>query len=74
MYFWDANEEVEFKREGGRLYLWVIHRNHSHNGMMPHVHILDISSLSLGASEVEREMNKYCHMAKECGRVESYSG
>lgn len=74
MYFWDANEEVEFKHEYGRLYLWVIHRNHSHDGMMPHVHILDISSLSLGQTEVERDMNKYCHMAKERGRVERYRG
>ena len=74
MYFWNANEEVEFKYEYGRLYLWVIHRDHAHNGLKPHVHILDLSSLSLGQTEVEREMNTYCGMAKERGRVEYYRG
>ena len=72
MYFWDANEDVEFKYEGGRLYLWVIHRDHAHDGMKPHVHILDLSDLSLGETEVKRDMNKYCGMAKANGRVEPY--
>lgn len=72
MYFWDANEEVEFKWEYGRLYLYVIHRDHSHDGMKPHVHILDLSSLSLEESDVEKKMNTYVGMAKKNGEVRPY--
>jgi len=72
MYFWNANEEVEWYRQGGRLYLRVIHRNHPHNGMMPHAHILDLTALSVGEAEVERDMNRYCGMAEESGHVEPY--
>lgn len=71
-YYWNNNEEVEFKHQDGRLYLWVIHRDHSHNGMCPHVHILDLSGLSLGQTEVERDMNYYCGKAHREGRVERY--
>lgn len=71
-YFWDSNEEVEFKRLDGRLYLYVIHRDHPHNGMCPHVHILDLTDLKIGQAEVERDMNTYCGMAKNIGRVEAY--
>lgn len=71
-YFWDNNEECEFKNLGGRLYLWVIHRNHAHNGMKPHVHILDLTELCIGQTEAERDMNTYCGMAKDRGRVEQY--
>ena len=71
-YFWDVNDEYEFKHLSGQLYLWVIHRDHSHQGMQPHVHILNLSQLSVGQAEVERDMNKYCGMAKENGRVEPY--
>lgn len=71
-YFWDCNEQCEFKRLNGRLYLWVIHTNHSHNGMKPHVHILDLTALSIGQAEVEKDMNTYCGMAKNIGRVEAY--
>ena len=44
-YFWDVNEKCEFKRLNGRLYLYVIHTDHPHNGYKPHVHILDLSDL-----------------------------
>lgn len=71
-YFFDSNEEVEFKRLNGRLYLWVIHRDHYHDGMKPHVHILDLTSLSLGETEVQKNLNIYCGMAKKSGMVEPY--
>ena len=71
-YFWDNNEEVEFKRLNGKLYLYVIHRNHPHNGMQPHAHILDLSSLSLDEAYVQRNMNTYCGMAKDSGEVIPY--
>ena len=68
-YFWDVNEKCEFKRLNGRLYLYVIHTDHPHNGYKPHVHILDLSDLKIGEAEVERDMNKYCGMAKKiCSR------
>ncbi len=72
-YFFDANEEVEFKRMDGHLYLFVIHRDHSHDGMKPHAHILDITNLTLEQSEVERDLNRYMGEAKEYGRVISYT-
>ena len=71
-YFWDNNEEVEFKELNGRLYLWVIHRDHAHDGKKPHVHILDLSAMSIGQAAVERDMNTYCGIAKNNGRVEEY--
>ena len=71
-YFLDNNEEVEFKNLNGRLYLYVIHRDHAHDGKKPHVHILDLTDLRLGQTEVERDMNIYCGMAKAKGKVESY--
>jgi hypothetical protein len=71
-YFLNNNEQCEFKMIDGRLYLWVIHTDHSHMGMKPHVHILDLSELNLGQTEVEQEINIYCGMAKESGRVEPY--
>lgn len=71
-YFWNNNEEVEFKNMGGHLYLYVIHRDHSHNGMRPHAHVLDLSSLPLGESDVERDMNRYCGKAKDEGEVIPY--
>ena len=71
-YFWNVNEKCEFKRLNGRLYLYVIHTDHPHNGYKPHVHILDLSDLKIGEAEVERDMNKYCGMAKKFGRVEPY--
>lgn len=71
-YFFDCNEEIEFKILNGRLYLWVIHRDHFHNGMKPHAHILDLTSLSLGETEVKKDLNKYCGLAKESGNVEPY--
>ncbi len=71
-YFLNVNEECEFKHINGRLYLWVIHRDHSHDGKKPHVHILDLSGLSIGQTEAERDMNRYCGMAKNMGRVEQY--
>lgn len=72
MYFWCANEEVEWFLDNGHLFLRVIHRTHSHNGMQPHAHILDLSGLTIGKAEVERDMNHYCGMAKKSGRVEPY--
>ena len=71
-YFWDVNENCEFKRLNGRFYLWVIHDDHYHDGMKPHVHILDLTGLKIGQAEVERDMNKYCGMAKESGVVKAY--
>lgn len=71
-YFWNNNEECEFKEIRGRLYLWVIHRDHYHDGKKPHVHILDLTDLQIGQSEAEKDMNTYCGMAKKQGQVESY--
>lgn len=71
-YFFNANEEIEFKRINGRLLLYVIHRDHAHRGMKPHAHVLDISELKIGQTEVEREINQYCGMAKEVGQVIPY--
>ena len=71
-YYWNNNEEVEFKHINGRLCLLVIHRDHSHNGMKPHAHILDLSSLSLDKAYVEKEMNTYCGMAHNSGEIIPY--
>lgn len=71
-YFFDANEEVEFKRLNGRLYLMVVHRNHYHKGMKPHAHILDLTSLSLGETEVRENLNTYMGMAKRSEEVIPY--
>ena len=56
----------------GRMYLWAIHRNHSHNGMCPHAHVLDVSNFTIGQAEIEKEMNKYCGMVKDKGKVIPY--
>lgn len=71
-YFMDVNEETEYKRLNGRLYLYVIHRKHPHNGMMPHAHVLDLTELRIGQAEVSKDFNKYCDMAKESGEVIPY--
>jgi hypothetical protein len=71
-YYWDCNEEIEFKTIGGRMYLYVIHRDHTHNGICPHAHVLDMSSLSIEKAYVEKEMNRYCGMAHRNGKVIPY--
>lgn len=71
-YFFDSNEEVEFKRIDGILYLYVIHRNHQHQGMQPHAHILNLSSLSLDEAFVRKDLNIYCGKAKDEGEVIPY--
>lgn len=70
--FWDVNDEWEFKKLNGRLYLYVIHRNHQHEGMIPHAHILDLTSLNLGETEVESDLNRFCGMAKDSAKVVPY--
>ena len=72
MSYFDNNEEAEFHREGGRLYLYVIHRNHSHNGMCPHAHILDLTSLRIEQTECERDLNYYMGQAHKYGKVIPY--
>ena len=37
-----------------------------------HVHILDLTSLEVGKTEVEKGMNTYCGMAKKSEGVELY--
>jgi len=71
-YFWDSNEEWEFKRLDGQLYLYVIHRGHQHEGKDPHAHILNLTALNLGETEVEKDLNRFCGMAKEKGQTISY--
>ncbi len=70
--FTDVNESYEFKTFDGHLYLWVIHTGHTHDGKKPHVHILDLSELRFGMTEVTRDLNRFLGMAKERGRVEAY--
>ena len=75
--FMDQNESYEFKTIDGRLYLWVIHTGHAHDGKKPHVHILDLSGLGFGMTDVSgpkgaQNLNRFLGMAKERGRVESY--
>lgn len=78
-YFFNSNEEVEFKSIGGRLYLYLIHRDHSHDGMCPHAHVLDITHITFGDTDVDpndprtcRNLNTLCGEAKKNGKVISY--
>lgn len=79
MYFFNANEEVMFRQLGGRLYLYVIHRDHAHHGLQPHAHVLDLSRVRFDATDVDldnpascRELNTLCGEAKRYGDVESW--
>ena len=78
-YFFSVNEEVEFKRLNGRLYLYVIHRGHYHEGMCPHAHVLDLSMVEFGTTDIDennpascRNLNVLCDKAKDRGEVVPY--
>ena len=59
-YFFSVNEEVEFKRLKGRLYLYVIHRDHTHEGMRPHAHVLDLSRIEFGDTDIDENDPSSC--------------
>ena len=85
-YYYDKNPKMEFKRDGNRMFVWVIHEDHYHHGLKPHVHILDLSGLTVGMVgdkdeiRMRRLVNEYMGMEHMAGVVKpwpffgSYSG